>query len=186
MRRAFLAAWLSVSAVAFADGLVVRVTGPTCKQGLYPQPDGPFSVYLFCDDAMGSNIGVINVSGAGANLPPARRAKTDASVQWSVTERFWQQQPWAGDITSFAWSPDMRSLYVGTSEIYGTGALYKLDLPAKTYQKLYPNSAVKLKEKYHYSTEITAVDSSTGLVTLEVSHFNDSGNRTVVKTVVVR
>lgn len=39
---------------------IVNVFGQRCIHGLHPQPNsGPFSVFVFCDDALGTNIGVI-------------------------------------------------------------------------------------------------------------------------------
>jgi hypothetical protein len=50
-----------------AENQLVEAVRSKCVHGLHKQPDGgPFSVFLFCDDALGSNIGVINTApGAG-------------------------------------------------------------------------------------------------------------------------
>ena len=34
----------------------------------------------------------------------------------------------ASDVTSFAWADNGSTLYVATSEVYGTGCVYRLDL----------------------------------------------------------
>jgi hypothetical protein len=39
---------------------LVITSQKACRHGIHEQPnEGPFSVFLFCDDAGGSNIGVI-------------------------------------------------------------------------------------------------------------------------------
>ena len=133
------------------------VTGlaKSCRQGLYPQPGGPFSVFVFCDDAAGVNIGVVNTKPRGGS--------------WDVDDRFWQERAWATDITSFAWSPDLRSLYVGTSEIYGSGNLYKLDLVNRKSEVLVPKPDWKVDPKAGHSTEILAIDAKSGSVSVEYS-----------------
>ncbi|MBI5483653.1 MAG: hypothetical protein HY888_04215 [Deltaproteobacteria bacterium] len=50
---------------------------PKCKHGLHSQPNkGPFSVFLFCDDALGANIGIILTErGAGPGNVPLNEMK---------------------------------------------------------------------------------------------------------------
>ena len=106
--------------VVLGAELLTRASGKNCVHGLHQQPPGgPFSVFLFCDDAAGSNIGVVNA------LPGAGPGKIDLGElkewnNWDVNSRFWQDKEWATDVTSFAWSPDLKFLYVATGEVYGT------------------------------------------------------------------
>jgi hypothetical protein len=165
---------------------VVNVSANNCVPGLYQQPNGgPFAVFVFCDDAAGVNIGVVNPSGAAG---PGRIDLGPLKVwdKWQVNDRFWQQPAWATDITSFAWSPDLKSLYVGTSEVYGTGALYKLDLVNRTYQKLIPTPEWRLDPKYGHSTSITAIDSRSGEVYAELATYDEASKRIEVRKVKVR
>jgi hypothetical protein len=89
-----------------------------CAQGLYRQPGGAFAAILFCDDAAGSSLGVVCYSGSVCAQSP-----------WQLSSRFWQEERWARDVTAFGWDPDGTCLYISTSEIYGQGDVYALDLP---------------------------------------------------------
>lgn len=104
------------------------------------QPNGPFAVFVFCEDAVGTYIAVscYDVEVCEQSTYP------DGSVRfegWKLYDRFWQEKDWATDVTSFAWSPDGKYLYVATSYIYGTPALYKLDLEARRSTELLKNDA---------------------------------------------
>lgn len=129
---------------------VHMVTPNVCAHGLVPQPPGgPFSVFVFCDDGLGTNIGVILTeagSGPGKiNLGPSR------IWPWDRIDRFWQEPHWSGDVSHFLWSPSLRYLYVATAPIYGTGHLYELDLLTKTTIDLCPDC---------YDSEIVGIDES--------------------------
>lgn len=93
------------------------VTPNLCQQGLSPLPPGPYSLFMFCDDASGTSIGVVYSS------PGDPR-----SSKWSLSDRFWQEPSWCLDVTSFLWIPDGNRLAIATSGIYGTGSLYLLSL----------------------------------------------------------
>ena len=160
---------LAAAALAADVQYLTRVTAKACKHGLSPQPaGGPFSVFVFCDDAGGVNIGVINTQpGAGPGAIDIRPSREWS--HWNVNDRFWQDRAWATDVTSFAWSPDLRSLYVGTSEVYGTGNLYKLDLVNRTSQVLVPKADWKTDPKAGHATEILGIDPKSGRITVQYS-----------------
>ncbi len=113
------AALLAFSASAAYAQTPVQITGPVCKPGVHQQPQGPFALYVFCDDALGTNIAVF-LRDLGAPL----------SGPYDLGRRFWQGQKWAYDVTSYAWLPDGK-LLVATSAIYGTGAVYVLELESQ-------------------------------------------------------
>lgn len=169
-----------------ADSYLITAYASVCKQGQYQQPaGGPFSVFLFCDDALGSNIGVVNIApGAGPGTIPLAQSKT--WDKWNVNDRFWQQPAWATDVTSFAWSPDLHFLYVATSDVYGTGALYKLDLVKRTYIQILPDPRTPVAANQGFSTEIKGLDMKTGELTVEVESFHESTKQTQVSTVRVQ
>ena len=188
MKRTFVACVVlaSASTSIMAEAYLVKASGKSCVPGLYSQPaGGPFSVFLFCDDAAGSNIGVVNTEGAAGpgriELPPPKTWD-----KWSVNNRFWQDAEWATDITSFAWSPDLRALYVATSEVYGTGSLYKLDLVKRTFARLIPNSGERRDSGLGYSAEINGINLRTGEVSAAVSISSEAPRKTEVKTIVVK
>ncbi len=186
MRRILLTLAVLLSTSASAGEFLVRPSPGKCVQGLYPQPPGgTFSVFLFCDDAQGMNIGVINTSGAAGpgkiELPQPKNWD-----KWQVYDRFWQEHAWSADVTSFAWSGDLKYLYVATSGIYGTGAVYKLDLVKRTHQMLFPNKALLDSIKSSYTSEITSVNPKTGVLTVVLTYYSQSEKRTTSKTVEVK
>ena len=188
LRRALTILGIAIAPPVHADAprSLVTVTPKNCTSGLYHQPDGgPFSVFLFCDDAAGVNIGIVNASGAAG---PGRIDLGPLKVwdKWNVNDRFWQEPAWATDITSFAWSPNLRALYVGTSAVYGTGALYKLDLVNRTFELLVPKPEWHLNPKSGYSTTITAIDEVTGEVSIDFSTFDEASKQTERRTLKVK
>lgn len=162
---------------------LVQVSPASCTHGLHAQPgDGPFSVFVFCDDAGGVNIGVILTQpGAGPGKLELKDTKT--WDKWSCNDRFWQDSDWATDVTSFAWSPSYRYLYVATSAIYGEGGIFKLDLQNRTSSRLAPSD---FGERYHsigiddvFSSTIISFDIQSNKMEIELT-LRSSGN-TVVK-----
>ena len=130
----------------FAEGTnayLIHTGGENCKQGLHTQPNGPFSVFLFCDDGLGENIGVICTEpGAGPGsieLPPPK-----VWSNWHVNNRFWQDASWATNVTSFAWSPSKKYLFVATNKVYGDGQLHQIDLVNRS------SKIIKLKNEVNY------------------------------------
>ena len=104
---------------------IESILGRACRGGLHAQPQGPFGVYVFCDDALGTNIAVFY-----PELGDPRYEK------WTLTRRFWQDEPWSADVSALGWVPGRNLLVVATSEIYGTGAVYLLNLERQTYTTL--------------------------------------------------
>ena len=174
--------------VVLGTELLTRASGKNCVHGLHQQPPGgPFSVFLFCDDAAGSNIGVVNA------LPGAGPGKIDLGElkewnNWDVNSRFWQDKEWATDVTSFAWSPDLKFLYVATGEVYGTGSLYKLDLVARTSKKLVPDAATRkrIPKDASTETEINSIDPATGTLRVTLSFYNPKSQAPEHLTVTVK
>lgn len=155
---------------------VVTLSPANCEQGLYPQPPGgPFSLFLFCDGALGVNVGVVNTSGAAG---PGRIELPQPKIwdKWYVNNRFWQDSAWATDVTSFAWSTDLKHLFIATSGIYGTASVYKLNLPNRTHEKLYPDATINLDSNYQYVATINHINSTTNSVSLVYGYFDDSGD----------
>jgi hypothetical protein len=121
------------------------------RQGvLFKQPNGPFAAMLFNEFAQGIHIGIIYHQQMGVPV----------DGNWWISYRFWQEKPWNADITSFAWDESGKYLYIGTSEVYGDGGLFKLDLYKKTFVKLYPKPKVDLEPAL--STEIIELNQTNG------------------------
>lgn len=116
---------LAPLAQASPETTVETINGPHCKPGVHSQPNGIFAVYVFCDDALGTNIAVF-LSDLGA---PLRQ-------KWTLTQRFWQGEPWAADVAYIGWVPKKNLLVVSSSPIYGEGAVYVLDLETQTHTLL--------------------------------------------------
>ncbi len=119
------------AAVLPADSLLVTL-GPGCRPGLHHQPNGPFAVLVFCEDALGDHIGVVYEDRMGA--PESERY----GPRWRLADRLWQEERWASDVTSYAWSPDANHLFVATSNIYGSGAVFDLDLRDRSVTQVSP------------------------------------------------
>jgi hypothetical protein len=133
-----------------------------CKEGLHKQPSGEFAVYVFCDDAHGSNIAV-------AHLHPG-----DSEFKnWQLSKRFWQNEPWSLDVTSIGWVPYTNFLVVTTNDIYGEGSVFLLDLENQ-------KSAVLLTAK-DCCSEILAINKTS--VTVGIS---DSENKKPYKKMVLK
>jgi hypothetical protein len=111
----------------------IWVLDPTdCTPGLRHQPDGPFAAVVFCEQSFGAYLAV-------AYLETMASPGQSHVGPWGVSDRVWQDSTWAGDATSFLWTPDGKSLITATSTNYGTGALYQLDLMGRTVKQLEPD-----------------------------------------------
>jgi len=117
MRLLILIFTLIFSGTVLSENFVVKVSPQYCVDGVHQQLNGPFAIYVFCDDALGSNISVF-LKDLGAPF----------SGKYSLGSRFWQGQLWSNDVTSFVWLENRTELLVATSGGYGTGALYLLNL----------------------------------------------------------
>ena len=139
---------------------LIHAQSKNCQHRLHPQPNkGPFSVFLFCDDALGSNIGVILTEPGGG--PGAMKLTGDMVWdKWYTNDRFWQDKLWATDVVNFLWSPSLRYLYVATSGIYGDGGFFKLDLKERSSVRLLPDPSAKYLHRLEsgYFTKVEKVD----------------------------
>jgi hypothetical protein len=171
MRKRFFGRLSLILAVAssmpaFAEPEVTVASGKQCNPGLHRQPDGPFAVMLFCDDALGSNLGVVYYGHLGA--------PTDG--KWALTDRFWQDSNWGADVTAFAWDPKRELLLVSTSAIYGTGTVYRLELKNRRYARLFPLEKDKQwlpPVREICLTEIAGLDSKRRELTLKIDSWVD-------------
>jgi hypothetical protein len=115
-----------------AGGQAVWILEPmNCDPGLRPQPDGPYAALVFCENALGAYLAVVR-------LAPLEKTVEGA---WSPRALIWQEEPWATDITSFAWTPDGGRLFVATAEGAGSGGLYELDLGARRARQVAPKDS---------------------------------------------
>jgi hypothetical protein len=137
MKSIILISLLSFSGLTFGEPVsVIPLSAKHCTEGEHQQPEGPFVIYVFCDDALGTNISVF-LKELGAPFMGAYR----------LTKRFWQSDEWGADVTSFAWLPNNKSILISTSAIYGSGKVYKLDLESQKESVIYsPNQTTCLTE----------------------------------------
>lgn len=125
------------SVIATESPIAQKISGQKCNHGLLQQPNGPFAVTVFCEDALGTYIGVICYAAGKCE----RSEYPDGSIRfegWALNNRFWQEKIWASDVDSIAWSPNKKSLFVATGRIYGSGSLYQLDLEKRKVKQLLP------------------------------------------------
>ncbi|MEW7009603.1 hypothetical protein [Lentilitoribacter sp. EG35] len=97
-----------------------------CPQGRHMQPNGPFAVDIYCDDALGTNIAVMLV-----------KMSAPFQGEYSLTNRVWQGDNWAASASSIIWSDDPNEVYVSTDSVYGTGSIYKLQLLEQTSELIW-------------------------------------------------
>jgi hypothetical protein len=154
-----------------SQGPMLVQTVPHCADGLYRQPGGgALAVVLFdCSSALGVTIGVVCFHGDNVDCmePP-----------WSEADRFWQEERWARDVTGFAWDPAGRCLYVSTSEIYGSGDLFTLDLKRRRVTAVPLNIKGRLVAKGRYSTFLKGIDPKAGTLRYETEYFDGVTSRT--------
>lgn len=100
---------------------IIDVFGKKCSHGEnMPTIDSPkFTAYIFCDDGLGTQIGIILSEKGGGD---------HSSKLWQINHRFWQEGLWMTDVKQLVWSDDGNYLYVVTSEVYSDESLYELDL----------------------------------------------------------
>jgi hypothetical protein len=150
---------------------VVPAYPKVCRHGLHPQPGGgPFAVLLFCDDAAGSHLA------AACYAPGCGEAHGQA---WSLSNRVWQGAPWSDDVTAFAWDPNGTCLYVSTSETYGTGQLFALNLHTRHYSAVPVRLDRTPAPKTAYATTLLALDARGGVLTYDVEYVDGARGETV-------
>lgn len=154
-------------ATAFQATHVTQIQEDVCrsqvshKQLSAPQHTSPYVVEVFCEGALGSYIGIVRRSTMGV---PGDGA-------WDLADRYWQEEAWAANVESIAWIHDGKSLLVSTSNIYGSGAIFLLDLDARSSRVLFqggPNSLVLTLER---------VDESKHQVFFSIREFVDGQER---------
>jgi hypothetical protein len=112
----------------------IQVSPRFCKHGLNQPKGGDFAAFVFCDDGLGTQIGII--------LTRPGVGPVEVNTEWSVTNRFWQEGLWMINVKEMVWSPSGAFLYVITSEVYSEEALWELDLPQRKAVKLLDGTEV--------------------------------------------
>ncbi len=132
---------------------VVSIVGQDCTRGIHKQPHGPFALHVFCDSALGTNIAVFM-----DNL------HNPLAGNYFLGKRFWQGEEWNYDVTSYAWLKD-NFLLLATSHIYGSGAVYKLNLEKQTFEIVRPSDndvcVTQLKSVQDKRIELVVTDCDT-------------------------
>src|SRR5436190_23122913 len=80
--------------------VVHSVDAVRCKDGVVAAPTGPFAVWVFCEDALGTQIGLVYARTMGAPNDGA----------WGVNNRLWQDGACTADVQTVALPPDGPSL----------------------------------------------------------------------------
>ena len=130
---AMLVATFASGALADGERLTQWQWAPgNCPHGLHQAPQGPFAIFLHCEDALGVYLSVVWYAPMGA---PAT-----VNGRWSLERRYWEDGLWGSDITGFKWSKDGLKLVVSTSPVYGSGGLFELNLEDRTCKQKLPKS----------------------------------------------
>ncbi|BDQ34564.1 hypothetical protein [Pseudodesulfovibrio portus] len=111
---------------------IVDVSPVHCRHGLHQPDGGKFAVFVFCDDALGTQLGIIYTQPGVGPVEP--------SSEWSNGNRFWQEGEWVYDAINLLWSPSGDYLYVTTEGVYGFNGFYELDLRKRAATKLLSGS----------------------------------------------
>lgn len=159
-----LAALLRADAAAAPAPAAVHKLEDGCRPGLVSAPKGPFAVLVSCEKGLGNFIGVVYEDAMGEPINGA----------WRIEERHWREKPWSQDVTSFAWAPDGKTLYVATSNIYERGGLYKVDLMSKHSSRVYPQQTHSFTGRTRERAEIESLDDQASSVKLRLHHSNSS------------
>jgi hypothetical protein len=175
---------LPLRSIADPSVYLVQAYPKVCKHGLYEQPTKEFSVFLFCDDAQGSNIAIILTrEGVGP-------VEGEPPYKWGTAKRFWQSGPWVTDVMSFAWSHSGRFLYVATSPIYGDGGLFELDLRRQEWWRVIPETStlgIQRKFKGNYYTKIENVSPDRNVISVGIYELStDKEKRIAIQEVKTR
>lgn len=123
---------------------------------IYKQPNGPFAVMFFCEYAQGNYLSVFYYD----RIADPKYSRLHDHITWTNSNRFWQNDNWSSDINNFAWSPSGKYLYVASSNIYGDGGFYELDLFGRNSTCIYPTDEdlAKLKGQEYLLVRIKNVD----------------------------
>jgi hypothetical protein len=147
-----------------------------CTNGLYRQPNGGGAavVVLDCESALGVTVGVVCFG--APNLDCLKEPWWD--------KRFWQDSRWANDVTAFAWDPNGKCLYVSTSEIYGDGGLFALDLQNRRFTSVSPAGLSATKD--FVGTLIDTLDPTGGLLQYHVRYLAPSDVKETIKAMTLK
>jgi hypothetical protein len=166
---------------------LISLSPDDCQHGLHPQPDGgPFAMFVFCDDALGVNIGLILTEpGAESGTLPLDETKTWI---WLPNNRFWQDPAWATDVVNFMWSPSLRYVYVATSSIYGQGGVFELDLLSRTWERLVPSTAntYNVQLQNDYITRIEKLNLEDHLLSVNIYRADAAQTLIATETIVLK
>lgn len=171
-----ISAYLILPAYAENLSYLVEASGHDCKHGLHHQPSGTFAVFLFCDDALGSNIGVI------LTKPGVGPIEGLPNSKWGLLHRFWQDEKWSADVVNFAWSPSGIYLYVATQEIYGDGGLFKFNLERQTFIRIFPDTNdIKIKAVTDgYYTKIEKINIKENYIIVSVYDYSSNTDKKLI------
>jgi|WetSurMetagenome_2_1015567.scaffolds.fasta_scaffold82516_4 hypothetical protein len=157
--------FISTDSVANDDSnQPVSVYPRICKEGLYSQPKGSFKLAVFCDDAIGTNIGVI--------------------YHDPENDSYWQDPKWSKDVTSFWWGLKGDLLYISTSGIYGSGGVYELDLMNRKSIFILPDGYPPTAGTY--SSEIMKYNAESNSLECKIEYFHREKKKPISETIEIQ
>jgi hypothetical protein len=109
---------------------IVLISDRGSKHRLEHLDGSPYAVIAFCEDALGNYLAIIYYD----------KMSSPVDGSWSISDRIWQNENWSKDVISYFFDRQRKILFVSTSEIYGEGGIYRLDLMNRKYEKLTPNT----------------------------------------------
>lgn len=142
-----------------------------CQHGLQEFQNKPFAMYVFCDDAVGNQIGFIwTRAGISDDSIPQNQNK------WSEADRFWQEKPWAQDVVDVAILKTKNVAIVSTENIYSQAGIWLLDLNTRSYKAL-PFQTKKFKiSDVQTMLNIVSIDENNKKVHISIKQDPPSGS----------
>jgi len=101
-----------------------------CPAGIHKPKNSPFAVILFCESALGTYLSLMYMEPITSPITP--------NGKWGLNDRYWHDAIWGSDVTEFRWSKDGEKLYISTSNIYGSGGYFVLNLKNRAFTQTLP------------------------------------------------
>jgi hypothetical protein len=109
-----------------AAWMAYQLRDGSCTDGLRLAPKGDSGVWVSCEDALGVYLSLGYIGKMG-------RPRVGS---WTIGERWWHEDAWGNDVTSFVWDDSGKIIYVATAGTYGKGGIYAVDILRKMHRKM--------------------------------------------------
>ena len=122
----FLLPLLFFAFVTIANAANIGTVNSNLTSGLFNLPGSPFSVLIYNEGALGNYLGIV-LTGQWSKY---------GSKEWKLGDRYWYEEDWGDDVTSYYFHVESGNLYIATSGYYGKAGVYCINLKEKNFIKL--------------------------------------------------